>query len=323
MANYLIFGGSGFIGWHLANYIADHLKGNAVIFDIENARNSDIEFERIDVRNSICSNYSPNGESVIFNLAAVHRTPGHPSNEYFETNLQGAENVCNYAREHKINTIVFTSSIAVYGTYEQQKNENTIPMPDIPYGISKLTAEYIHRLWQLEDPEQRKLIIVRPGVVFGEHENGNFTRLINSISKGRFFYPGRKDTIKACIYVKDLVETMMNMLSNEKSGIHLYNMTYDPPPSIEEICGVIGETAKVKKPKVKLPATILLMVSRAVYTITQNENFHPDRVKKLMVSNNISGTRLNDEYSMKYGLLGGIVNWMKETGFDQRKKEIH
>lgn len=317
--NYLIFGGSGFIGHHLAGLINKTKEGTPLVFDIEKAITESTYFEIIDVRKEIETSYKPSSSDVVFNLAAVHRTPGHPSNEYFETNLLGAENVCNYARKHGIKTIVFTSSIATYGTYESQKTEETTPMPDIPYGISKLTAEYIHKLWQQEDPKNRKLIIVRPGVVFGEHEKGNFTRLINSIAKKRFFYPGRKDTIKACIYVKDLVDAMFYLVENEENGISTYNMTYEPAPSIEKICSVISKQGKLSLPKTKLPSFILLMISKVVYSIIKKESFHPDRVKKLMISNDINGTKLNTIYNLKYGLDKGISDWMEDTKFHKNK----
>lgn len=70
----------------------------------------------------------------------------------------------------------FTSSIAPYGAAEELKEETTLPMPNTPYGISKLVAEKIHQTWQAGG-EGRQLTIVRPGVVFGRGENGNFTRL--------------------------------------------------------------------------------------------------------------------------------------------------
>ncbi|MFK5971669.1 MAG: SDR family oxidoreductase [Flavobacteriaceae bacterium] len=321
--NYLLFGGSGFIGGHIVNYIVNLTKQKAFVFDIEPSKSEGANYEQIDVKHEIITKYSPLNTDVILNLSAIHRTPGHPSNEYFETNLLGAKNVCDYARKYGVNTIVFTSSIAVYGTYEEQKTEDTVPMPDIPYGISKLTAEYIHKLWQLEDPEKRKLIIVRPGVVFGENENGNFTRLINSISKNRFFYPGRRDTIKACIYVKDLVDAIFSMITKEASGVCTYNMTYDPPPSIVEICETISEKARIAKPYIKLPATFLLIISRIVYMISRNENYHPDRVRKLMISNNINGMKLNSRYLLKFGLSNGIQDWMNSTNFNKENGNIY
>ncbi len=47
-----------------------------------------------------------------------------------------------------------------------------------------------------EAGNHRQLTIVRPGVVFGKGENGNFTRLYWAIRGHKFAYPGRKDTIK-------------------------------------------------------------------------------------------------------------------------------
>ncbi|WP_339916172.1 NAD(P)-dependent oxidoreductase [Yeosuana marina] len=312
---YLLFGGSGFIGHHLTSLINANQSNAPLIFDIKTPILETKNFENIDVRDPIETKYIPSSNDLIFNLAAIHRTPGHPSNEYFETNLLGAENVCNYARKYNITTIVFTSSIATYGTYEEQKSEITIPMPDIPYGISKLTAEYIHKLWQNEDSRNRRLIILRPGVVFGQYEKGNFTRLVNAISKKRFFYPGRKDTIKACIYVKDLARTMLEMVNVENNGVNTYNMTYEPAPTIQEICEVISENGKLLKPGIIISPNILFLLSKIAYTLFKIKGLHPDRVKKLMISNDINGMKLNQKYSLSYGFREGLSDWFKETKF--------
>ncbi|NQU32155.1 MAG: NAD(P)-dependent oxidoreductase, partial [Bacteroidetes bacterium] len=95
----IIFGGSGFIGSHLSQIIDNHL-----IYDIA-------ENPSHDVRKQINIEVYPEALEdikVIYNLAAIHKTPGHKSYEYFETNILGAENVCNFAREHDIKTIIFT-----------------------------------------------------------------------------------------------------------------------------------------------------------------------------------------------------------------------
>lgn len=326
-SNFIVFGGSGFIGYHLSKNIHSKNLGKVYNFDIEPTVLKDEQiFESLDVRESIKpNNYDAKTSDIIINLAAVHRTPGHPNDEYFETNIKGAENVCNYARKKGINTILFTSSIATYGVYEAQKNEKTVPMPNIPYGISKLTAEYIHKLWQQEDPENRRLIILRPGVVFGHRERGNFTRLINATKKKRFFYPGRKDTIKACIYVKDLAQAMLDMLEKEPNGVVTYNMTYEPAPAINKICDVISEKGKMKKTSIVLPAWMLLTIAKFGYGLlsifgVKLASLHPGRVKKLMISNNIAGVKLNEKYSLVYGLEQGIEDWMKEAHFFERNE---
>jgi nucleoside-diphosphate-sugar epimerase len=141
--NYFIFGGSGFIGTHLINLIKDNRK-DAVVYNLdiaENSHNGKSTFIPCDVRKPVVLNNPVSGENVIFNLAAVHKTPGHPDNEYFETNILGAENICAFAEKYGIQKIVFTSSIAPYGASEDLKEESGLPMPNTPYGISKLAAE--------------------------------------------------------------------------------------------------------------------------------------------------------------------------------------
>ena len=42
---------------------------------------------------------------------------------------------------------------------------------------------------------------------------------------------------------------------------------------------------------------------------------HPDRVKKLMISTNISGAKLaSTSFKMHYGLEGGIRDWFADNG---------
>jgi nucleoside-diphosphate-sugar epimerase len=315
-----LFGGSGFIGTHLINILK--LKGHDIVnFDIQEPFDKTHQelYKPLDVRKKIHLE-TPVKHDVIFNLAAVHKTPGHSANEYFETNILGAQNVCDFARENNINTIVFTSSIAVYGTYEEQKNEETLPMPDIPYGISKLNAEYIHKLWQKEAPSNRRLIIIRPGVVFGKHENGNFTRLINSLSKGYFFYPGRKDTRKGCIYVKDLVDLMINRISEAKSGIEIINASYHPSPELSKIVNTIKYLTKRKSRTIMLPSKLLFLASWMLHSVFGFKSFHPNRIKKLMISNDINGEKMNSLMSPKYGLELALRDWLEETNYSQNKK---
>ena len=131
MKKIIVFGGSGFIGTHLSDLLAKKSL-DFLIADIVKPRKKQWEFVLSDVRKKIL--FTTNGkDDIIINLAAIHKTPGHPDKDYFETNIKGAENVCSFASQNNINTIVFTSSIAVYGTYEEKKSELTLPMPDIPY----------------------------------------------------------------------------------------------------------------------------------------------------------------------------------------------
>jgi len=301
----IIFGAEGFIGKHLAR----RLNSEIIPYDIKPNSNSNI----CDIRKKIRANDKE--INVIYNLAAIHTSPGHEYSEYFNTNINGAENICDYAREKNINTILFTSSIATYGIAEVEKTEKSLPLPTSAYGISKLVAEEIHKRWQTEKPNERKLIIVRPGVVFGQNEGGNFTRLYRAMKKRRFFYPGRKDTKKAAIYVKDLVRIMVEMAAKEKPGVHLYNTVYTPVHSIQEICETMAIVTGVKEPKFKIPADMLTFAAASINVFGKMigktfDGIHPDRVKKLMVSTNINGQKLLDHgYELEYSLEEAIADW--------------
>ena len=318
MKKIIIFGGSGFVGKHLSDLI-DKKSLEFLIADIVKPRKSQWKFILSDVRKQI-SFSAVNSDNIIINLAAIHKTPGHPDRDYFETNIKGAENICNFARENNINSIVFTSSIAVYGTYEDKKSELTLPMPDIPYGISKLSAESIHKQWQMEDPENRRLIILRPGVVFGMYEQANFTRLVNSLQKKYFAYVGRKNVKKACVYVKDLAQVIYELSIDKSIKIDIFNVSYNPSLSIEDIVSSVSKAGNMEFPRFVVPRWFIMFSSNIMYYIFNKKDFNPQRMNKLVVSNNIDSEKLNNKIKFNFGFEKAISDWMFDAKFLKKKK---
>lgn len=329
--NYIIFGGSGFIGTHLIHLLKETAKADN-IYDLDIVMPGEkgvvpgivekvdgVEYIRCDVRQTINFDFTSTKDDVIFNFAAVHRTPGHPDYAYFETNILGAQNVTAFAEKYGISRILFTSSIAPYGAAEELKEETTLPTPNTPYGISKLVAEKIHMVWQAKDPA-RCLTIVRPGVVFGKGEHGNFTRLYWGMRKHYFFYPGRKDTVKACIYVKELVNFMKyRMIDNTFIGIDLFNCTYEPAFQIEQICNEMQEVTGMKRHIALIPGWILMASAVCLLPFGGKKlGLHPARVKKLMVSTNICGKKLADSgYQFKYNFRQALVDWFEDCNKEE------
>ena len=327
--NYIIFGGSGFIGTHLIKLLkAEVVKDGDQIYDLDIVMPGEegvvpgivekiegVNYIRLDVRREIKFDFTPTKDDIIFNLAAVHRTPGQPDKGYCQTNIWGAERVTEFAEKYGINKILFTSSIAPYGAAEQLKKETTLPMPNTPYGISKLVAEKIHTIWQVKDPENRELTIVRPGVVYGKGEHGNFTRLYWGIRKRYFFYTGRRDTIKACIYVKELVRFMKyRMIDNDFKGVDIFNCTFEPAYSIEQICEMMCRATNMERHIPLVNGKLLMGTAKVVGPLGGKKvGIHPDRVKKLMISTNISGEKLKKcGYQFHYSFEESIRDWYKD-----------
>lgn len=268
-------------------------------------KNEGVEYIRLDVRKPIYFKFTPTSDDIVFNLAAVHRTPGHPDKAYFETNIRGAENVVAFAEKHGIKKILFTSSIAPYGAAEELKKETTLPTPNTPYGISKLVAEKIHIGW-VEKEKDRELTIVRPGIVYGKGEHGNMTRLYKGIKGHYYFYAGRKDTVKACIYVKELVQFMKyRMIDNSFKGYDIINCTFESAFTIEQICEAMKASTDLKGRKIpQIPGGLLMAAATVLGPIGGKKvGIHPARVKKLMISTNISGKKLSRmDYQFHYTL---------------------
>ncbi len=319
--NYIIFGGSGFIGTHLI-HILKKTKPDANIYDLDIVmpgeegvvpgiveKNDGVNYIRCDVRSQIQLDIKTTPEDVVFNLAAVHRTPGHEDKEYFETNIRGAENVTRWCEEKSIKKMIFTSSIAPYGASEELKTEDTLPTPNTPYGISKLVAEKIHESWAAKNSGQ--LIIVRPGIVYGKGEHGNMTRLYSGIKKRYFFYT-RKDTIKACIYVKELVSFFMWALEQEKTGI--WNCTFEPAYTILQICEAMKKATNMKRFIPSMPGKLLVGIATVVGPLGGKlVGIHPARVKKLMISTNICGKKLKDSgYEFHWNLEESFRDWFSD-----------
>lgn len=310
---YLVFGASGFIGTHLIRRLV--AEGHEVVAaDIlpPRQRHANVDYRVADVRN--LENFDA-GASVdcIYNFAAVHTTPGHQPFEYYDTNISGAVEVTRLAERLGVKEIVFTSSISVYGPSEETKTEESVPTPASDYGYSKFLAEKIHRRW-LEQDGSRKLVIVRPAVVFGPGEGGNFTRLAKLLKKGVFIYPGRKNTIKACIYVEDLLDAIAFARLRPEHYI-LFNGAYPGRYTLEQIVGTLIRDHFPGARSFLVPRMVVTAGAKVLGAIGfLNIGIHPDRVLKLIRSTDIYPSWLkNNGFVFPSSLESVMMRWKNET----------
>lgn len=335
--NAIFFGGTGFIGTHLAqHFLREGYDGKLILVDHQPPRDEtwtnflqrglktgQVEYVKWDIRKPIPSTLLPPSAAIVFNLAAIHREPGHEPHEYFETNLKGADNVCSWASYAECPRIVFTSSISPYGPSENPKDEQSLPVPETPYGSSKLAAEKIHLGWQAGDPG-RKLLILRPGVVFGPGEGGNVTRLLRSLVKGYFVYMGNRHTRKAGGYVKELcyvVQFGMTHQDDTGENVTLLNFGMSPPPALEEFVEAIRTVAGIRRSPASVPRSFLLGVSYPIDRIARvlgiKQPISPVRVRKLFRSTFIDPRRLRElGYNWRFSLEGAFGDWKLDAPQD-------
>lgn len=332
----IIFGGTGFIGLHFSRYLIDNQLFDLVVladikppeqhiasqFITKELKTGQIRYEQSDVRAPIRNDIVRVDErpEFIANFAAVHREPGHEMHEYYETNIPGARYVCNFAEKVGCRDILFTSSISPYGPSETPKDESVIPTPETAYGGSKLAAELIHSGWADKNPDHHRLLIVRPGVVFGPGEGGNVSRLIKMIAiHGFFVFAGNEQTRKAGIYVKELCNAMWWMHQVQKRGsanIRIANMTMNPGPSMKEYVETVRKVSNKQAFVPSIPPWLLMGSTRAIQFVTglvgMKTSINMVRVRKLIRSNNILPKVLErEDYTYIFTLESALRDWKR------------
>lgn len=308
-----VTGGAGFIGGHLVDVLlSDPAVSKIYVLDKNPPRQSTprVEFIYCDITAAI--QFVPETPiNTCYHLAAVCREPGYEWNEYFSVNYAGTRNVCEWASVHGIENIVFTSTVMVFSASDLIHRESDIPNADTAYGLSKALAEEALRGWQAAMPN-RRLSIVRPGVVFGVGCDGNFIKLYKALRLGLFFYIGRNTTIKSCIYVKDLIG-ILTFASVRDVGVRIYHAVYPDPISIKEICEefckVFGWRRVILTIPYRLALAAALIVQGLNYLGVKN-SIHYRRIQKLYFSTNLSSECLYQSgFSLAYSFRQALRDW--------------
>lgn len=233
-----VIGGSGFIGTRLVHYFvqAGH---NVGIIDKQMSPSFPQLCTLCDIREKEPLIRACKGYDVIYNLAAEHKDNVKPVELYYDVNVSGARHVCAAADHWNITSLVFTSSVAVYGFSKKEITEESELKPFNPYGKTKMEAESVYRTWQAQSPG-RSLVIVRPTVVFGEHNRGNVYTLIKQMASRSFIMVGNGKNKKSMAYVENVARFLVYVLSHAK-GYHLYNYIDKPDYDMNTLVSFIKQ----------------------------------------------------------------------------------
>jgi nucleoside-diphosphate-sugar epimerase len=235
----IVIGGSGFIGTRLGRLLTQAVDE----FKIVDKAVSGLYPSRTvlaDVREVETLRASIHEGATVINLAAEHRDDVRPLSLYDDVNVGGARNVCTVAREKHVQTIVFTSSVAVYGFAPIDTDEAGQIAPFNDYGRTKYDAEQVYKTWQAEAPTERTLVIVRPTVVFGEQNRGNVYNLLRQIAAGKFVMVGDGLNRKSMAYVENVATFLQFSTTAFKPGVHIYNYIDKPDSNMNALVGTVN-----------------------------------------------------------------------------------
>lgn len=181
------------------------------------------------------------GSDAVINLAAEHRDDVTPKTLYDEVNVEGSRHVCDACTALSIRTIVFTSSVAVYGFAPAGTDESGAIAYFNDYGRTKYLAEGVYRGW-LAGRTENCAVIIRPTVIFGEQNRGNVYNLLRQIAGGKFPMVGSGTNRKSMNYVENAAAFLQYCIEHTESlpcfdgdfdgknagRLHLFNYCDEP-----------------------------------------------------------------------------------------------
>ncbi|MFI5363404.1 MAG: SDR family oxidoreductase [Elusimicrobiota bacterium] len=154
---WLVTGGAGFIGSHLAEGLVRRGERVRVLDNLSTGRldklaavRGRVEFVKGDITRPADCAKACRGAAFVLHQAAIRSVPKSmdrplPSNE---ANVTGTLNMLVAARDAKVKRFVYASSSSAYGgcrVYPQR--EDMRPQPLSPYAVSKLAGEHYAIVW--------------------------------------------------------------------------------------------------------------------------------------------------------------------------------
>ena len=153
---YLVTGGAGFIGSHIAETLLkqgecvrvfdNYVTGRESNLDALKGLSGTLEILTGDLRDMDAVKTAVAGTEVVFHQGALASVPRSIVNPVLslETNVNGTQNVLLAARDAGVRRVVYASSSSVYGnTPTLPKHEEMPTAPLSPYAVQKLTGELL------------------------------------------------------------------------------------------------------------------------------------------------------------------------------------
>jgi len=184
MKNFLITGGAGFVGSHLAEELIKRGDSVTILDDLNTGKMTNLEkikeeinFIKGDIRDHVLLKDICKEKDGIFHLAArasVQESFIKPE-EYQDVNVKGTENVFTQAKEYGIK-VVYASSSSVYGNpIELPIKEDSPKNPINPYAQTKVDKE---KLAVKYAENGLKVIGMRYFNIFGERQSKEYAGVV-------------------------------------------------------------------------------------------------------------------------------------------------
>ena len=322
MKKVLIIGGSGFIGSFL---ISKYNKTEVINLD----KNQSPFYNDIttigDIRNlTPVKDIFKNIHTVIL-LAAEHKDNIKPKSLYYDVNVTGTQNVLKFMDQNKIDNLIFTSSVAVYGLNKNNPDESHKVEPFGDYGNSKYQAEVLINEWYKKNSKEKSVTIIRPTVVFGERNRGNVYNLLRIIYERKFIMVGAGENKKSMAYVKNISAFIKQIESEKKIGYQIYNYVDKPDITMNRLVELINEKFNLNNSNFKIPYFIAIFFTGIIdffaFVLGIKFPISSVRIKKFCAVTTFNSEKMQKIFKPPHKLEEGLKNTLDFEFTNEENKD--
>ncbi len=323
-----ITGASGFVGSHLVEAARNlglevhaAVRKSSNIADISSYVDQFV-FPNLGNVEELKSLFDKEKYSYIIHAAAMTKTKDEAIIK--QVNVGYTEAILSAATSSvmPLERISYVSSLAAIGpipfSSEQLITEATPYHPLTVYGRSKEAAEVMIR----EKFPQAPISVFRPTAVYGPREKDIFL-LFDTMNKGLDPYIGKNPQKLSFVYVKDLVDVLLQGCLVSQDGLQFYNITDGDVYSRYAMAEIFKEVLKKRLFRMHVPYGIVRRFAELSQRLYRKSSktpvIYPERLLELTAENwgcDISHAVQNLNFNPKYNLENGLKEsllWYKEN----------
>jgi len=209
----IVFGGSGFVGSHVADILSEN-GHEVVIYDLKPSAYLQKSQKMIigDILNKGLVESSVKGCDYVYNFAGIADLDDNKTNpkDTVEMNVIGTINIIDGCLKAKVKRFIYASSIYVYsqkgGFYRCSKQS------------SEIYIEEYQRRFGLD------FTIIRYGTLYGlraDTRNSVYRYLKQAVESGRITYTGSGEGVREYINVRDAARLSVDILDDKYRNQHI------------------------------------------------------------------------------------------------------
>jgi nucleoside-diphosphate-sugar epimerase len=257
---YLVTGGAGFIGSHIAAALAASGARVRVLDDLStgHAENLEeiggrVEFVRASLLDADALGRALEGVELVFHEAAIPSVPRSVENplETHRACAEGTFALLVAAREAGVRRIVYAASSSAYGDQPTlPKVEDMAPQPLSPYAAAKLVGEYYCQVWSrtygFETVSLRYFNVFGPRQDPGSPYSGVISRFIAALMSGeRPVIYGDGEQSRDFTYISNVVEANLRAAETTRGIGEVINVATGERATLNRLLDVLkGITGK-------------------------------------------------------------------------------